>query len=209
MTGSRDFSQDYKECGIEYNKGIRKLNDEEIIIFFKKYSKNLNFDNKEISDYILENFNRDYPSKNQVDVFLKRSHLRKHKNPITKEYWISRGWTEKQFEEILKEQQELRRSTNSKSYWMKKGFSLEESEKKVSEEQSKRIQKFFDGGGEFSKESSHFNKEYWMTKRGLNEKESLQKISELQKVYSKLKKELPTNKRNTRIEYYLEKGMVQ
>lgn len=66
-------------------------------------------------------------------------------------------------------------------FWMQRGFSEEESKLKVSkiqtENSTKRVAKH-------KPEHSHFNKQYWVVKRGLSEENAIKEVSKLQATLS-------------------------
>lgn len=103
-------------------------------------------------------------------------YLKNRLTPLQKEYWINKGYCEKDaINKISKLQSEYskkntkRISILQKEYWINKGYSEEESKKKITEIQKKR---------------SPLSVDYWI-KKGLSEEEAIKKISTIQKKNTK------------------------
>lgn len=180
------------------------LNDNDVIKITNIKISNINANNTELKNKILQ-MERNYPSYRKILIFFKSIFSNK---PVTSmEYWISRGWS---YDEALikkSQQMNIRKSTNSVDYWLNRGYTLEEAKMKVSNEQSKRaLTMYKNRDRNFILEKSIYNKEYWI-KRNYTEQQAIEQISSMQSEFGKLtKNKIPINKRNTRIEFYLNLG---
>jgi len=125
-------------------------------------------------------------------------------NPIRKEYWLIRGYSEEETKKKISNIQRERSKRSkpkkgilTKEYWLKKGYSEKETVYKISEIQ---------------KRNSRYCVEHWLNK-GYSLEESTKKISEIQKIYGKkggekIRKKMITNPElfSNKIEYWLNKG---
>lgn len=69
----------------------------------------------------------------------------------------------------------------TETYWIKRGMSSIESKNKVSEIQKENAKKSI---LKTKPEYSHFNKQYWIIKKGLSEEDAVKRVSELQSILS-------------------------
>lgn len=198
---NKHIEQTYRKFGITIGNSL--TNDEVLHIFNSKIS-NINANNEQLKNKILE-MDRKYPSYRKILIYFKTLFTNK---PITTiDYWISRGWSYNEALDKKSQQMKIRKSTNSIDYWLNRGYSFEESRTKSSAEQSKRsLTMYKNRDRNFILEKSIFNVEYWI-KRNYSEQQAIEQISSMQSEYGKLSKnKIPINKRNTRIEFYLNLG---
>lgn len=191
----------YSRLNIDTTKGALDYDDKVIIV--TDLISNINLDNTNIIDKI-DSLPKDYLSGRDFARLIKNT-LFKGKNVTQYAYWESRGWDEKTIKENISKQQK-ERSVTSISHYTKKGISEDKAKQQISKYQSELATAYHKSiDDKTRRENSCWCIEYYLN-RGYSEEYGRSEISRLAKNNGSWKYR-PPHTRNTKIEYYLYKGL--
>ena len=158
-----------------------ELSLDDIVLLLKYFDNKLNFNNDYISN-IINTFDKQFPNRKYILIFLQNIYthfIDVHTcSIITTSFWISRGYTNAEAVEYVKNEQR-KRSNLCEEYWFEKGFSKKDAHLQISKIQKnygeRTLQKY--SKEEWRKYSPRC-KEYWIN-HGYSEKDAIKEVSKM------------------------------